>query len=199
VGVPETEHGLPSDTTGRYGRHHDKPASYRDGASCRRAACVGGRRIVTSQRRAREQGVIMICCRRAAACAVTVRAEATARQVNIAPSPVSGNCDRTVSARLPLCMSFTIDPVQARWHETKSRRRTRTEPDEEDFRSVAFQAPMCALFNISPGPPVGTPLNVRAPFEPIKGRARALEHKSEKALSSRSGALSSLGTPAQAY
>jgi hypothetical protein len=33
----------------------------------------------------------MICCRRAAACAATVYAEATARRVNIASSPISRN------------------------------------------------------------------------------------------------------------
>jgi hypothetical protein len=42
---------------------------------------------------------------------------------------------------------------------------------------VAFKAPMCILFNMSPGPPVGTPLSVRALLEPIKGRARTLEQK----------------------
>jgi hypothetical protein len=35
---------------------------------------------------------------------------------------------------------------------------------------------MCTLFNISPDPSVGAPLSVRAPLEPIKGRARTLEH-----------------------
>jgi hypothetical protein len=72
----------------------------------------------------------MICRRRAAACAATVRTEATARQVNIAPSPVSGNCDPTVTARLPLCMSLVADPVQARRHKTKFRRRIRTGAEE---------------------------------------------------------------------
>jgi hypothetical protein len=43
--------------------------------------------------------------------------------------------------------------------------------------SEVFKAPMCTLFNISPGPPVGTPLSVRAPLEPKKGRARTLEYK----------------------
>jgi hypothetical protein len=43
--------------------------------------------------------------------------------------------------------------------------------------SEAFKAPMCTLFNMSLGPPVGTPLSVRAPLEPIKGRARTLEHR----------------------
>jgi hypothetical protein len=43
--------------------------------------------------------------------------------------------------------------------------------------SEAFKVPMCTLFNMSPGPPVGTPLSVRAPLEPIKGRAHMLENK----------------------
>jgi hypothetical protein len=34
---------------------------------------------------------------------------------------------------------------------------------------------MCTIFNISPGPPIGAPLSVRAPLEHIKGRARVLE------------------------
>jgi hypothetical protein len=63
-----------------------------------------------------------------------VRAEATARQVNIAPLHISGSCDPTVIARLPLHMSLVADPVQARRHKTKSRWRKRTEADEEDFR-----------------------------------------------------------------
>jgi hypothetical protein len=48
---------------------------------------------------------------------------------------------------------------------------------------VAFKAPMCTLFNMSPSPPVGTPLSVRAPLEPIKGRAHMLEHKLSRKLS----------------
>jgi hypothetical protein len=51
------------------------------------------------------------------------------------------------------------------------------EANEEDPGSEPFKAPMCTLFNISPGPPVGTPLSVHAPLEPIKRRARMLEHK----------------------
>jgi hypothetical protein len=43
--------------------------------------------------------------------------------------------------------------------------------------SVALKALVCTLFNVSLGPPVGTSLSVRAPLEPIKGRARMLEHK----------------------
>jgi hypothetical protein len=61
------------------------------GCVCPGQACLLPRQRVTSQRRVREQRVIMICCRRAAACTTTVCAEATAQQVNIAPSPVSRN------------------------------------------------------------------------------------------------------------
>src|SRR6185503_13204086 len=43
--------------------------------------------------------------------------------------------------------------------------------------SVAFKAPLCTISNISPGPPVGAPLSVRAPLGHIKGRARSLEHR----------------------
>jgi hypothetical protein len=67
-------------------------------------------------------------------CAGIVRVEATAWQVNIAPSPVNGNCDPTVSAHLLLCMSLVADPMQARRHKTKSRRRIHTEAEEEDLR-----------------------------------------------------------------
>jgi hypothetical protein len=129
--VPETGHGLPTDTLGRYA---DTTASYRGGASHHHTAYEGGRHVVASQRRAREQRVIMICCRRAAVCAATVRAEATARQVNIAPSPIIRNCSPTVTACLPLCMSLAANPVQTRRHKTKSRRRIRTGAEEEDFR-----------------------------------------------------------------
>jgi hypothetical protein len=43
--------------------------------------------------------------------------------------------------------------------------------------SVALKTPVCTLFNVSLGPLVGALLSVRAPLEPIKGRARSLEHK----------------------
>jgi len=43
--------------------------------------------------------------------------------------------------------------------------------------SVAFKAPLCTISNISPGPPVGAPLSVRAPLGHIKGRAHPLEHR----------------------
>jgi hypothetical protein len=36
------------------------------------------------------------------------------------------------------------------------------------------------IFNMSPSPPVGSPLSVRAPLEPIKGRVRTVEKKAEK-------------------
>jgi hypothetical protein len=35
--------------------------------------------------------------------------------------------------------------------------------------SEAFKALMCTFFNMLSGPPVGAPLSVRAPLEPIKG------------------------------
>jgi hypothetical protein len=46
--------------------------------------------------------------------------------------------------------------------------------------SMALKAPMCILFNMQPGPPVGAPFSVRAPLEPIKGRAHSLEHRFRK-------------------
>jgi hypothetical protein len=49
--------------------------------------------------------------------------------------------------------------------------------EEEDFRICGIKAPMCTLSNMSPGPPVVAPLSVCAPLEPIKGKARSLEHK----------------------
>jgi hypothetical protein len=123
--VPKTGHGLPTGALGRYADTTVSPLLPRRRVASPHAY-AGGRRVVTSQRRVREQRVIMICCRRAVTCAATVCAEATARQINIAPSPVSGNCGPTVTADLPLCMSLAADPVQARRHKTKSRRRIRT-------------------------------------------------------------------------
>jgi hypothetical protein len=38
--------------------------------------------------------------------------------------------------------------------------------------SEGLKAPMCMLFNISPDPPVGTPLSVGTSLEPTKGRVR---------------------------
>jgi hypothetical protein len=71
----------------------------------------------------------------------------------------------------------------------------REEPKRKISESVALKAPMCTLFNMSPGPSVGTPHGVRAPLEPIKGRAHTIEkssgafrdsqaHKLSEALSS---------------
>jgi hypothetical protein len=48
---------------------------------------------------------------------------------------------------------------------------------------------MCTLFNISPGPPVGAPLSVRAPLEHIKGRACTLEGSHSRRVSSSSPKL----------
>jgi hypothetical protein len=45
------------------------------------------------------------------------------------------------------------------------------------FVFVALKASVCILSNVSLGPPVGTPLNVRTLLEPIKGRVSLLEHK----------------------
>jgi hypothetical protein len=44
--------------------------------------------------------------------------------------------------------------------------------------SVALKTPESILFNMSLDPPVRTPFSIRAPLEPIKGRAHTLEHKS---------------------
>jgi hypothetical protein len=41
---------------------------------------------------------------------------------------------------------------------------------------------MCTLFNILPGPPVGTPLSVRVPLKSKKGRARTLELRFSEGL-----------------
>jgi hypothetical protein len=49
--------------------------------------------------------------------------------------------------------------------------------------SEAFKALMCTLFNMLPGPPVGAPLSVCAPLEPIKGRARTLRTQIGQTLS----------------
>jgi hypothetical protein len=48
--------------------------------------------------------------------------------------------------------------------------------------SVTLKAPVCTLFNISLDPPVGIPLSVRAPLEPVKGRARTLGNRSERSI-----------------
>jgi hypothetical protein len=96
--VPKTRHGLPTDTLGRYA---DTTVSLPVSKAARHCALrAGERRVVTSQRRVHEQRVMMDCCRRAEACAATVSTEATARRVNVAPSPVSGhrpNSDSTSS------------------------------------------------------------------------------------------------------
>jgi hypothetical protein len=46
--------------------------------------------------------------------------------------------------------------------------------------SMALKAPECILFNMSPGPPVGTPHSVRAPLESIKGRAHTIRTETHK-------------------
>jgi hypothetical protein len=93
--VPKSGHSLPTDTLGRYADTTVSPPVSKAARHC--ALRAGEWRVVTSQLRAREQGVMMDCCRRAKACAVTVSTEATARRVNVAPSPVSGHCPNSDS------------------------------------------------------------------------------------------------------
>jgi hypothetical protein len=74
-------------------------------------------------------------------------------------------------------MSLSAGTVQARQQMPYPGRGYARGPKSRISKSVAFKAPMCTLFNMSPGPPVGTPLSVRAPLESIKGRARTLEQR----------------------
>jgi hypothetical protein len=112
--------------------------------------------------------------------------EATAQRANIAPSPVSGNRPNSD------IMSSTVHVTDSRHCADKAAHDHTLAVDThinfsiEDYRkeleckisvSVALKAPVCTLFNVLPGPPVGAPLSVCAPLEPIKGRARSLEHK----------------------
>jgi hypothetical protein len=57
----------------------------------------------------------------------------------------------------------------------------REEPKKKISESVT---PMSTLFNMSPGPPVGAPNGVRAPLEPIKGRAHMIERRIQRLSSS---------------
>jgi hypothetical protein len=134
----------------------------------------------------------MVCCGRAEACAATESAEAMARWVNIAPSPVNGNRSNSDNT------SSTVRVTNSNRHCAGKTAHEHTLAvgmhinfSIEDYRkeleckckisiSVALKAPVCALFNVSPGPPVGAPLNVRAPLEPIKGRERSLEHRKKE-------------------
>jgi hypothetical protein len=115
----------------------------------------------------------MDCCRRAAACAVTVSTEATARRVNEVPSPVSGywpNSDSTSSTVRNTDSSHCAGKAA---HDHILAVDTHINFSIEDYRkelerkiavSVAEKAPVCILFNISPGPPVEAPLSVRTPL-----------------------------------
>jgi hypothetical protein len=53
---------------------------------------------------------------------------------SVKPLHLSVEADSTATARLPLRMSMAADPVLAGRHKTISRRRIRTEADEEDLR-----------------------------------------------------------------
>jgi hypothetical protein len=127
----------------------------------------------------------MICCRRAAACAATMCTEAAARQVNPALPPVSGK-GPSVST------TYTVHGTDSRYCADKAAlghaliedmhisfliEDYREELESRIAKSVDFKTLTCTLFNMSLGPPVGAPLGVRAPLEPIKGRACSLEHK----------------------
>jgi hypothetical protein len=103
----------------------------------------------------------MICYRRAEACAATVYAEATARRVNIVPSPDSGNRPNSEST------SSTVHVTDSRHCAGKAAQDHTLAVDThinfsiEDYRkeleckisvSVTLKAPVCTLFNVSPGP-----------------------------------------------
>jgi hypothetical protein len=148
----------------------------------------GSRRGLTTD--AHEQRIIMICCRRSAACAAIVCAEATAQRVNIAPSPVSGNRPNSDST------SSTVHVTDSRHCAGKAAHdHTLDVGTHINFlieRAIGMSwrgrslylgvkgSNVCTLFNRLPGPPVGAPPSVRAPLEPIKGRACTLEHRLSK-------------------
>jgi hypothetical protein len=128
----------------------------------------------------------MICCRRAEACAATACAEARAQRVNIAPSPVSGNQPNSDSTSSIVHVTDSRHCAGKAAHNHTLVVDTHVNFSIEDYRkeleckisvSVALKASVCILFNIQLVPPVGASLSVRTPLEPIKGRARALEHK----------------------
>jgi hypothetical protein len=84
--VPKSKYGLLTDTRGRYADTTVSPpvskAARRITVYCAQAAYS----LLTAPR----AWVMMVCCRRAETCAATVRAEATARRVSAAPTPVRG-------------------------------------------------------------------------------------------------------------
>jgi hypothetical protein len=84
--VPKSKYGLLTNTRGRYAGTTVSPpvskAAHRITVYCAQAAYS----LLTAPR----AWVMMVCCRRVEACAATVRAEATARRVSAAPTPVRG-------------------------------------------------------------------------------------------------------------
>jgi hypothetical protein len=185
LGMPVIGRGLPTDTLGRYADTTINPSVIK-AAHHITVLCARGRRVVISQRRVREQRVIMICYRRAEACAATVCAEATAQRVSIAPSPVSGNPPNSDSTYSTVHITDSRHCASKAAHDHTLVADTHINFSIEDYRkeleckisvSAALKAPVCTLFNVSPGPPFRTPLSVRAPLEPIKGRACSLERE----------------------
>jgi hypothetical protein len=86
--VPKTGHDLPTDTLGRYADTTVSPPVFK--AACHITVHCARASGVQSTHSAVRAWVMMACCRRAEACAATVCAEATARRVSAAPSPVRG-------------------------------------------------------------------------------------------------------------
>jgi hypothetical protein len=84
--VPKSKYGLLTDTRDRYA---DTAVSPPVSKTARRIT-VNCAQAAYSLLTALHAWVMMVCCRRAEACAATVRAEATARQVSAAPTPVRG-------------------------------------------------------------------------------------------------------------
>jgi hypothetical protein len=126
----------------------------------------------------------MTCCRKATACSATMcKGYSTAGQY----SPfayqreltlrLSAGTDPIVTTRLPLRMLLGANPVLGRRHMTICWGGYARGSKRKISESMAFKALMCTLFNMSLDPSVGTPLSVRAPLEPIKGRTRMLEHR----------------------
>jgi hypothetical protein len=130
--------------------------------------------MVTSQRHAHRRRVIMTCCTKA----ITYAAIVHKGYIMVGQySPSAYQQELTLhrqhdslyacQRQQTLCQQDCIRPYPDRGYTRR--------PTRKISGSEAFKAPICTLFNISPGLPVGAPLSVRAPFEPIKVRARTLE------------------------
>jgi hypothetical protein len=122
----------------------------------------------------------MTCYRKATACTTTVRKGYS----------TAGQCS-PFACQQELALQRQHDPLYA-CQRQQTQDGTRPYPDggyaqrlmRKISGSEALKAPMCTLFNMSPGPPVGTPLSVHAPLRPIKRRARTLQHKFHELTSS---------------